>query len=401
MFSRKNKDNISDIKSKTISKKFKDSSGEEIKISILDAKYGIYKDNQILLDETLIYNMMNSIVKVIDQNKSKYNKIPKSIVISQDSDILESIKTKELPNTDLKEDNNTNKKSEVVDIYKPRYDFESVYIKDESKNQILGGLTILKNKDKLFKEWGLANSLKTNRALIFNFYGPPGTGKSMAAEAIANYLDKEVFSVNYSQLESKYVGETPKNIRKVFNRAKEENAIIIFDEADSFLGKRLTNITQSADYGVNVTRSVMLMELEKFDGVVIFTTNLLDNYDDAFKRRILANVEFSLPDEAGRFKIWNTHIPKEFPLSNDVTLELLANKYKNISGADIKDIVLFSGVNAIQNSREFIIEDDFDLAYKYIVSRYKKSSKSFNDVKVKTTRITEEEYKKECGMEEN
>ena len=222
----------------------------------------------------------------------------------------------------------------------------------------------------------------------------------MTAEAIAKYLNKKVFSVNYSQLESKYVGETPKNIKKVFSKAKEEDAIIIFDEADSFLGKRLTNITQSADYGVNITRSVMLMELENFDGVVIFTTNLLDNYDDAFKRRILANVEFDLPDEIGRLKIWDTHIPKEFPLNKDITLSLLASRYEKISGADIKDIVLFAGVNAIQNNREFILKEDFDLAYKYIIDRYKKTSRVFNDIKVKTTRISEEEYQKEIEMEE-
>lgn len=401
MFSKSNKDFISDIKTKTISKKFTDSSGEEIKISIIDAKYGVHKGDEILLDEPLINNMLNNIVKVIDKNKSKYNKIPRSVIISHDKELLGIIKNDGSGNELNNNYNDENDEAKILDIYEPKYDFESVYIKEESKNQILGGLTILKNKEKLFNEWGLANSMKSSRALIFNFYGPPGTGKSMTAEAIAKHLNKKVFSVNYSELESKYVGETPKNIKRVFKKAKEEDAIIIFDEADSFLGKRLTNITQSADYGVNITRSVMLMELEKFDGVVIFTTNLIDNYDDAFKRRILANVEFDLPDESGRLKIWDTHIPKEFPLNKDITLSLLANRYEKISGADIKDIVLFSGVNAIQNNREIILKEDFDLAYKYITDRYKKTSRGFKDIKVKTTRISEEEYKKELEMEEN
>lgn len=400
MFSKINKDFISDIKTKTISKKFTDSSGEEIKISIIDAKYGVHKGDEILLDEPLINNMLNNIVKVIDKNKSKYNKIPRSVIISHDKELLGVIKNDSSGNELNNNYNDENDGAKIVDIYEPKYDFESVYIKEESKNQILGGLTILKNKEKLFNEWGLANSMKSSRALIFNFYGPPGTGKSMTAEAIAKHLNKKVFSVNYSQLESKYVGETPKNIKSVFRKAKEEDAIIIFDEADSFLGKRLTNITQSADYGVNITRSVMLMELEKFDGVVIFTTNLIDNYDDAFKRRILANVEFDLPDESGRLKIWDTHIPKEFPLNKDITLSLLASRYEKISGADIKDIVLFAGVNAIQNNREIILKEDFDLAYKYIIDRYKKTSRGFKDIKVKTTRISEEEYQKEIEMEE-
>ncbi|HFD0308013.1 AAA family ATPase [Clostridium perfringens] len=400
MFSKNNKDFISDIKTRTISKNFTNYNGEKIKVSIIDAKYGVHRGNEILLDEPLVNNMLDNIVKVIDKNNSKYNKVPRSLVISYDKDLLGLIKRDESEKKLDEECNYNNEKTEIVDIYEPRYDFESVYIKEDSKNQILGGLTILKNKEKLFNEWGLANSMKSSRALIFNFYGPPGTGKSMTAEAIAKYLNKKVFSVNYSQLESKYVGETPKNIKRVFSKAKEEDAIIIFDEADSFLGKRLTNITQSADYGVNITRSVMLMELENFDGVVIFTTNLLDNYDDAFKRRILANVEFDLPDEIGRLKIWNTHIPKEFPLNKDITLSLLASRYEKISGADIKDIVLFAGVNAIQNNREFILKEDFDLAYKYIIDRYKKTSRVFNDIKVKTTRISEEEYQKEIEMEE-
>ena len=96
--------------------------------------------------------------------------------------------------------------------------------------------------------------------------------------AVAKELGKKVYRINYADLESKYVGDTPKNIRSVFATAAKDKAVLIFDEADSFLGKRLSSVTQSADYGVNIARSVMLMELEKYDGVVVFTTNLLENY---------------------------------------------------------------------------------------------------------------------------
>ena len=143
-----------------------------------------------------------------------------------------------------------------------------------------------------------------SRAIILNFYGKPGTGKSMTAEAVAKELGKKVYRINYADLESKYVGDTPKNIRSVFATAAKDKAVLIFDEADSFLGKRLSSVTQSADYGVNIARSVMLMELEKYDGVVVFTTNLLEHYDEAFKRRILLSDYFDLPDEAARTQIW-------------------------------------------------------------------------------------------------
>ena len=214
----------------------------------------------------------------------------------------------------------------------------------------------------------------------------------MTAEAIAKYLNKKVCSVDYSQLESKYVGETPKNIKKVFEIAKSNDAVIIFDEADSFLGKRLTNITQSADYGVNITRSVMLLELEKFEGVVIFTTNLITNYDDAFKRRILSSIEFKLPDENGRKLIWKSHIPSKLPMKDDINLHLLAKYYENVSGADIKDIVLFASVNALQRGSEEVSKLDFDFAYDSIMSRY---STGEYEVEVKSEVISEDEYNKE------
>lgn len=180
------------------------------------------------------------------------------------------------------------------------------------------------NQDKLYKEWGLGKVFKQHRSIVLNFYGKPGTGKTMMAEAIAQYLGKKIYQVNYAELESKYVGETPKNIVEVFKQAQADGAVLVFDEADSFLGKRLTNVSQSPDYGVNITRSVMLMEIEKYEGVVVFTTNLMSNYDEAFKRRIFTNVEFRMPDAEARRRIWKTHIPPELPLTEDITCLVLA-----------------------------------------------------------------------------
>ena len=198
----------------------------------------------------------------------------------------------------------------------------------------------------------------------------------MLAEAVAHELGKKVYVVNYAELESKYVGETPKNISKAFQKAKEDDAVLVFDEADSFLGKRLTNVNQSADYGVNITRSVMLIEIEKFDGVVIFTTNLVSNYDDAFRRRILASLEFTYPDESGREMIWTTHIPKQLPIEEDITAPLLAKRYEQITGADIKDILLYAAVLALQNQLEQITWEHFNQAYQFIKQRYSDGKES-------------------------
>ena len=375
---KENKEDIKNIYVKDVQKEYS-YENEKLTIQIIGAKYSKIKDKEILLDEVLVNKSMDDIAKCIINNTSKYNSLPKKVVIYHED-------SKENTN------DNINKNIDFINCYTPRYSFDDIYIDSKSKQQILTCLIMKKYQDKLYGEWGLKDTIKSNRAIILNFYGSPGTGKSMTAEAIAKYLNKEVCSVDYSQLESKYVGETPKNIQKVFEIAKSKDAVIIFDEADSFLGKRLTNITQSADYGVNITRSVMLLELEKFDGVVIFTTNLITNYDDAFKRRILSSVEFKLPDENGRKLIWKSHIPSKLPMNEDINVDLLAKYYENVSGADIKDIVLFASVNALQRDSEEVSKLDFDFAYDSIMSRY---STGEYEVEVKSEVISEDEYNKE------
>ena len=273
-----------------------------------------------------------------------------------------------ITHTDPKDENDVTKLTGVINA---RYELDEVALAEETREQIEITLAAIKNKEKLMNEWGLGRYYDKSRAIILNFYGSAGTGKSMTAEAIASYLGKKLLLVNYSELESKYVGETPKNIKKVFENAEKEDAVLVFDEADSFLSKRLTNITQSADYGVNITRSVMLMELERFTGVVIFTTNLIENYDVAFKRRILANIEFTLPDEKARTKIWQLHLGDKLPIALDISCEKLARKFENLSGADIKDIVFYAALYALKMEKEMIESMDFEKAYNYIVKRYK------------------------------
>ena len=376
---------IEDIKKENITTRV-DIENKEIIFELNGIKVGTFEGKKTIADETILNNTMKKIAKTLILGETNYIDVPKKITI-------------DFKEKNIKKDNNINKENtqenmKVIDIREPRYTLESVYLKEESKKQIIDTILMKKYKEKIFKEWGLEETIKSDRALILNFYGPAGTGKSLAAEAIAGSLGKKLYAVNYSELESKYVGETPKNIKNVFRRASEEDAVLVFDEADSFLGKRLSNITQSSDYGVNITRSVMLLELEKFNGIVIFTTNLLENYDEAFKRRILSNVKFDLPDEEGRNKIWEIHIPEKLPLEDNVNSKILAKKYTEISGADIKDIILFAAINTVSNKKESIGLEEFDLAYKYIKARYdkEKSDIKFDVVSEKTEKITDKEY---------
>ena len=331
------------ITRKSITRKYKNA-----RITILDAKYKKVDGKDVLLDEEKVDKLFSDVNKACEINSSRHNPSSKRILIANDESKIEELLNKE----DKEELKETVFNDEFMDVYEPRYSMEDVYLEDREKKQIITTLNIKKHENIIYRQWGFKNSYNGNRPVIFNFFGAPGTGKSMAAEAVAKYLNKKIYSINYANLESKYVGQTPKNIKKAFEKARTDDAVLVFEESDSFLGKRLTNISQSADYGVNITRSVMLLELEKFSGVVIFTTNLLENYDEAFKRRILASVEFKIPDEKGRKAIFDVHMPEKLPLAEDVNSEVLAQEFTKVSGADIKDIIFMAAINAIERKEK-------------------------------------------------
>jgi SpoVK/Ycf46/Vps4 family AAA+-type ATPase len=241
---------------------------------------------------------------------------------------------------------------EIFDAEIPLRDLDNLIVPEATSRQIYSLLAKVRYHHILYEEWGLHEIDPHGGRTAINLYGPPGTGKSSCAEAIAKELDKKIIRVNYAEIESKYVGDTPKNIKAAFSKAKMENAVLFFDEADSILGKRLTNVTQSADHGVNVSRSVMLLELDRFDGVTIFATNLASNYDSAFVRRILGHVEMPLPDFDGRKKLWELHIPHKMPTQpnpfSDEEYRQLAENSEDFSGGDILNAVITGALEAVQ-----------------------------------------------------
>ena len=186
----------------------------------------------------------------------------------------------------------------------PRRQLKDLIVPDATRVQITSLLAKIKYQHVLYDDFGLREIDPYGGRTAINLYGPPGTGKSFAAEAIAHELGLGLIRANYAEIESKYVGETAKNIKAAFQKANEMQAVLFFDEADSILGRRLTNITQSTDHAVNVSRSVMLLELDHFSGVTVFATNLASNYDTAFVRRILGHVEMPLPNTEDRARLW-------------------------------------------------------------------------------------------------
>ncbi|MDR1532907.1 MAG: ATP-binding protein [Clostridiales bacterium] len=362
--------------------------GQKMVITVKDALYR-------LSDDIIISNMLEDIAGAVHKHSTKYNPLPASIIISHGGGDSETGGALGKGTQEGKPDKPA--AAHIIRSFAPRWKLDDVCVDEAVRSQILSALTIINNQGKLYTTWGLGKIFKQNRSIVLNFYGKSGTGKSMMAEAIAGYLGKTVYQVNYAELESKYVGETPKNIVEAFKQAQADNSVLVFDEADSFLGKRLTNVSQSADYGVNITRSVMLMEIENYEGVVVFTTNLISNYDEAFKRRIFASVEFHMPDAKARKRIWATHIPAELPLAGGITPRLLGERYDGVSGADIKDMLMGAAAACIQGGGDVIGLEHFDTAHQYIKSRYAGGGQFVETQAVSTEVITKEQYETEMA----
>ncbi len=224
----------------------------------------------------------------------------------------------------------------------PVYCLENIILSEPVKTQLRTLKARLANHRLLYEDWGLAAVDPQGKHTAFNLYGPPGTGKTMCVEALAKEWRHRIIDVSYAEIESKYVGDTGKNIVAAFNAAREQNAVLFFDEADSILGHRMTSVTQAADHGVNVARAVMLKQLDAFDGIVAFATNLVRNFDTAFTRRIALHIEIPLPDHECRVQLWRKIIPDKVPFKNVVDWEALALNSEEFSGGDIKNAVINS-----------------------------------------------------------
>jgi len=233
---------------------------------------------------------------------------------------------------------------EVFTPEEPKWTLDEIILPAEVKAQILDVATYAENSHRVFELWGFKHTHKFSRRIGINLYGAPGTGKTMAAHAIAHELGRKILIVNYADIESKYVGETPKNIRKAFEAAKASESILFFDEADAILSKRVTNMTQAVDVSVNQTRSVMLMLMNEFQDFIIFATNFIENFDPAFMRRISIHVKFTLPDADCRRKLWRMYTPTECP--NNLDFDELAKKFDGISGSDISNAMLNAAFKA-------------------------------------------------------
>ena len=239
----------------------------------------------------------------------------------------------------------------------PIYRFEDLILSDKTMDELQTVVSAQRNWKKVFVDWGLGMVMKERKNLFVNLYGESGTGKSMSAHAIAASLNKKLICVNYADIESKYVGETSKNLSRLFSDPENKNDIIFFDEADALLSKRVTDMSSATDVSVNQTRSVLLTLLNSYEGMVIFATNFISNYDSAFMRRIHYHIRFELPNSELREKLWRHYIPAQMPV--DVDICRIAAQYDGLSGSDISTAVLKAALNAAKNNTPVVSENDF------------------------------------------
>lgn len=230
------------------------------------------------------------------------------------------------------------KLSELAEKRQPARSWNDLILPEEPMLQLKEACSRFTHSETVFQRWGFGRKLPYGRGLSMLFAGPPGTGKTMAAEIVAGELGLELYRIDLSRVVSKYIGETEKNLRELFAEAENSGSILFFDEGDSLFGKR-TEVKDSHDRFANMEAAYLLQRIESFDGVSILATNLMQNMDEAFMRRMQTIIKFPFPDALDRERIFRSLLPEEAPLDDDLDLPFLASRVE-VAGGHIKNIVL-------------------------------------------------------------
>ena len=229
--------------------------------------------------------------------------------------------------------------SGLANYVRAAYSWEDIKITDDQRALLKVACDRYRLRNRIGQGWGLTKKNAYGNGVSLLLYGPPGTGKTMAAQVVANELGIPLYRVDISQIFSKYIGETEKNLSIIFEAAKGSNVILFFDEADALFSKR-TEINNSNDKYANSETAYLLQKIEEYDGMSILATNLYTNFDTAFVRRITYAVRLDSPDEEARYILWTTTLPGTAKLEKDIPFRFLAKKFE-LSGSNIKAI-LFS-----------------------------------------------------------
>jgi ATP-dependent 26S proteasome regulatory subunit len=239
------------------------------------------------------------------------------------------------------------KLSSLAKKIKPHYAWEDIILPMDRVQQLREICNSLKYRSVVYERWGFDRKLALGKGLNILFAGPPGTGKTMAADIMAGELGLDLYKTDLSTIVSKYIGETEKNLSRIFAEAETSNAILFFDEADALFGKR-SEVRDSHDRYANIQTNYLLQKMEEHEGVVILATNFRKNMDEAFVRRLHFTIDFPFPDEGDRRRIWETIWPDETPRHVELDLASLARRFE-VAGGNIRNIALGAAFLAADN----------------------------------------------------
>jgi SpoVK/Ycf46/Vps4 family AAA+-type ATPase len=237
----------------------------------------------------------------------------------------------------------------------PVANWDDLVLPEESEAQIRELTARARHRDKVIGEWGMGGGNSRRLGITALFAGDSGTGKTMSAEVLAGDLGFDLYVIDLSTVVDKYIGETEKNLDRIFTEADRVNGVLLFDEADALFGKR-SEVKDARDRYANVEVAYLLQRMESFDGLAILTTNLRANVDEAFIRRLDAIVDFALPEEEHRRLLWDRNLPDAVPKDDDIDLDFLARRFK-LSGGDIRNICVAAAYLAAADDRDVSMGD--------------------------------------------
>jgi ATP-dependent 26S proteasome regulatory subunit len=243
----------------------------------------------------------------------------------------------------------------LTEKLKPIYHWSDIVLPEDTIAQLKEICQRVTHSYAVFEQGGFGRKLSGGKGTAALFAGPSGTGKTMAAEIIANELGVDLFRIDLSSVVSKYIGETEKNLERIFAAATRSNSVLLFDEADALFGKR-SSVNDAHDRYANVEISYLLQRMEQYEGITILTSNLRGNIDEGFWRRLAFTIHFPFPDEETRLEIWKRIWPKETELDLDVDFVKLASRF-NLSGANIRNIGLAAAFLSAAEDRPVTMAD--------------------------------------------
>ena len=232
------------------------------------------------------------------------------------------------------------------------YTMEDLILPVLQKEKLCRIVQRVKNRKQVYEEWGFSEKSAYGNGVSMLFAGPPGTGKTMAAQVMASELDMELYKIELPAVVDKYIGETEKKLNRIFEEVKDSQAILFFDEADVLFSKR-TEVREANDRYSNMEVAFLLQKMEEYEGVSILATNYLQNFDEAFRRRISDIVDFPIPDTASRESMWRKMLPERLPVSEELDYPFLARQFP-VTGSVIKNALLYGSFLAAESPEQML-----------------------------------------------